>query len=338
MGSSGIDYKRAGVDLEKAQRATSNIGQLVKSTFNSQVLDNWGQFGGCFAPDFSHLKKPVLVSSTDSVGTKLLVAIKAGVHDTIGQDIVNHCVNDILTCGASPLFFLDYIGIGTMDAGVVEQIVKGIAIACKENGCALIGGELAEMPDLYNKKDYDLVGTIVGVVDHDKLIDGSTVVPGDVLVGFPSNGLHTNGYSLARKVLLDDAKYDLDIRIEDLSGTLGEELLQIHRSYLHTIQHLLASIEIKAMAHITGGGMEGNISRVIPKSMKVVIDWSVWQVLPIFELIQKRGQIAIDEMRRVFNMGVGFVVCCRKEDADQVIEISKSKGEAPLVIGEIKAA
>ncbi|KPL06083.1 phosphoribosylaminoimidazole synthetase [bacterium SM23_57] len=330
-----MNYRSAGVNLEEAQRATSNIGELVRSTFNSQVLDNWGQFGGCFAPDFSHLKKPVLVSSTDSVGTKLLVAIKAGIHDTIGQDIVNHCVNDILTCGASPLFFLDYIGIGTMDAIVVEQIVKGIAIACRENRCALIGGELAEMPDIYKKKEYDLVGTIVGIVDHDNLIDGSSFVLGDVLVGFPSNGLHTNGYSLARKVLLDGAKFDLEKRIDDLDGTLGEKLLQIHKSYLHTVQHLLAAIEIKAMAHITGGGLEGNISRVVPKGMKAVIEWSAWQMPPIFALIQKQGRIATEEMRRVFNMGIGFVIGCRKEDVDQVLKISESKGEKPMVIGEI---
>ncbi len=331
----GSTYKNSGVDLEEAGRASSQIGKWVKSTFNTQVLGQWGQFGGCFAPDFSRLEQPVLVSSTDSVGTKLLVAVQAGIHDTVGQDIVNHCVNDILTCGAVPLFFLDYIGIGTMDSQVVEQIVKGVAIACKENDCVLIGGEMAEMPDVYRKEDYDLVGTIVGVVDKKKLIDGSEFTNGDVLVGFPSNGLHTNGYTLARKALLEDAGFQLNDMVPSLPGSIGNELLQIHRSYLSIIRELMQKIPIKGMAHITGGGMEGNVNRIIPEGLSAVIDWSAWTVSPIFSLIQQHGKISQDELRRVFNMGIGFVVGCGASDMDQVMNISKSMGELPVVVGNI---
>jgi phosphoribosylformylglycinamidine cyclo-ligase len=328
-----MDYKRAGVNLEEADRATGKIGKWVRSTFTPQVLDNWGQFGGCYAPDFSRMKSPVLVSSTDSVGTKLMVAISAGIHDTVGQDIVNHCVNDILTCGAQPLFFLDYIGIGDLDAEVIEQIVKGVALACRQNGCALIGGELAEMPDIYKRGDYDLVGTIVGVVERDQLIDGSGFMAGDVLVGFASNGLHTNGYTLARKVLLSAS--GLDEVPEELGVPIGEELLKVHRSYLDLIQEVRLSLGIKGMAHITGGGLEGNVRRVVPKGLQAAIDWSSWTVPPIFALIQRRGSIAVEEMRRVFNMGIGFVVGCGRQDTDRVIEIARLKGEEAKVIGEI---
>lgn len=333
--TNGASYKKSGVDLEEAGRATSQIGKWVKSTFNAQVLGKWGQFGGCFAPDFSNFEQPVLVSSTDSVGTKLLVAIQAGIHETVGQDIVNHCVNDILTCGAVPLFFLDYIGIGTLDANVVEQIVKGVAIACKENDCVLIGGEMAEMPDVYRKEDYDLVGTIVGIVDKKRLIDGSGFVDGDVLIGFPSTGLHTNGYTLARKVLLDNAGYKLDDTVPDLPDTIGDRLLRIHRSYLNVVKPLIQSIPLKGMAHITGGGLEGNISRIIPDGLTAVIDWTAWTVPPIFSLIQRHGEISLNEMRRVFNMGIGYVVGCGAAHEDELINIAKSMGELPIVIGKI---
>lgn len=333
--TNGVSYKSSGVNLEEAGRATSQIGKWVKSTFNDQVLGKWGQFGGCFAPDLSNMEQPVLVSSTDSVGTKLLVAIQTGIHDTIGQDIVNHCVNDILTCGAIPLFFLDYIGIGSLRADVVEQIVKGVAIACKENDCVLIGGEMAEMPDVYRKEDYDLVGTIVGIVDKKNLIDGSGFVEGDVLIGFPSNGLHTNGYTLARKILLDNAGYKLDNTVPDLPDTISSELLRIHRSYLNVIKRLMQSVPIKGMAHITGGGIEGNVNRIIPEGLAIVIDWSSWTVPPIFSSIQQNGKISQDEMRRVFNMGMGFVVGCSEADKDKSIEISESMGELPVVIGKV---
>jgi len=328
-------YKSAGVDLAEADLAKSKIGQWVKTTFNSQVLGQWGQFGGCFEPDFSNLKHPVLVSSTDGVGTKLKVAIEAGIHDTVGQDLVNHCVNDILTCGARPLFFLDYLAMGILDSMVVEQIVKGVVIACRENGCALIGGETAEMPGVYQNKDYDLAGTIVGVVERSKLIDGSTLQPGDVLIGFPSNGLHTNGYSLVRKVLLSEGNFSLSDNIPELKGTVGEELLKVHRSYLTIIQDLLSQFPIKGMAHITGSGLEGNVKRIIPKGMKAVFDWSAWQVPAMLSFIQKQGNIDTEEMRRVFNMGIGFVVVCAPESVKQILEFANAKGEKPLAIGEV---
>jgi len=332
MKSTPQTYQSAGVSLAEADKAIAGIKTWVESTFNSQVYGKWGHFGGCFAPDLSGIKTPILVSSTDSVGTKLLVAIQAQVHDTVGQDIVNHCVNDILTCGAKPLFFLDYIGIGTLQAPVVEQIVKGIAMACRQNGCVLIGGEMAEMPDIYKIGDYDLVGTIVGIADRDKLINGSSLVPGDILIGIPSNGLHTNGYTLARKVL---SKFNLDDRIAGLEGTLGEELLRIHRSYLSLISSILSSVKVKAMAHITGSGLEGNTKRVVPEGMKAVFDWSAWEVPPLFALIQQEGKIEIEEMRRVFNMGVGFVVGCGKDDVDRLLDIARGRGDKPMVVGEI---
>jgi phosphoribosylformylglycinamidine cyclo-ligase len=335
MKSKPKTYQSAGVNLEEADKSVAAIKHWVESTFNSQVHGRWGQFGGCFAPDLSGIKVPVLVSSTDSVGTKLLIAIQAGIHDTVGQDIVNHCVNDILTCGARPLFFLDYIGIGSLSASVVEKIVKGIAIACRQNDCVLIGGEMAEMPDIYKTGDYDLVGTIVGIVDRDRLVDGSRLVPGDVLVGFPSNGLHTNGYTLARKVLLSEAGYELNARFPELEGTLGEELLRIHRSYLPIIQKFMTTVGVKAMAHITGGGLDGNTKRVVPKGMKAEFDWSAWQVPPLFRLIQETGNIDTEEMRRVFNMGIGFVVCVGNDRVNQLIEMANSLGELPLIIGEI---
>jgi len=332
MQSTPQTYQSAGVSLTEADNALARIKTWVESTFNSQVYGRWGHFGGCFAPDLTGIKIPILVSSTDSVGTKLIVAIQAQIHDTVGQDIVNHCVNDILTCGAKPLFFLDYIGIGSLSAEVVEQIVKGIAIACRQSDCVLIGGEMAEMPDIYKKGDYDLVGTIVGIADRDRLIDGSTLIPGDVLIGIPSTGLHTNGYTLARKVL---SRFALGDRIEGLEGTLGEELLRIHRSYLPLMSNILTQVRVKAMAHITGSGLEGNTRRVVPEGMKAVFDWSAWQVPPLFALIQKVGNIEIEEMRRVFNMGIGFVIGCNKSDVDGLLGIARKQGEKPLVVGEI---
>jgi phosphoribosylformylglycinamidine cyclo-ligase len=357
-----ITYKTAGVNLAEADLAKSKIGHWVKTTFNSQVLGQWGQFGGCFEPDFSKFKHPVLVSSTDGVGTKLKVAIEVGIHDTVGQDLVNHCVNDILTCGALPLFFLDYLAMGVLDSAVVEQVVKGVAVACKQNDCALIGGETAEMPGVYQKHDYDLAGTIVGVVERDKLIDGSKLVPGDILIGFPSNGLHTNGYSLVRKVLLSEGKFHLNDNVPELNVTfphnreediatpplvppriagrklsLGEELLKIHRSYLSIIQEIISRFPIKGMAHITGSGLEGNVKRIVPKGMKAEFDWSAWQVPAIFSFIQKHGNIDIEEMRRVFNLGIGFVIGCENKYAEQVLEFAKTKGENPLIIGKIVA-
>jgi len=330
-----ITYKSAGVDIAEADLAKSKIGQWVKTTFNSQVLGQWGQFGGCFEPDFSNLKHPVLVSSTDGVGTKLKVAIEAGIHDSVGQDLVNHCVNDILTCGARPLFFLDYLAMGTLDSAVVEHVVKGVAMACRQNGCALIGGETAEMPGVYQDRDYDLAGTIVGVVERDKVIDGSTLVPGDVLIGFPSNGLHTNGYSLVRKVLLYEGRFRLSNNIPEFRGTLGEELLKVHRSYLSIIQDILSKFPIKGMAHITGSGLEGNVKRIVPAGLKAAFDWTVWKIPPIFTFIQKQGRIDIEEMRRIFNMGIGFVVGCAPEFVKQILVFANAKGEKPLAIGEV---
>jgi len=313
------------------------IGKHARSTLRPEVLSGVGFFGGLF--EFKGYHQPVLVSSTDSVGTKLKIACALARHDTIGIDIVNHCVNDILTCGAEPLFFLDYIGIGKLMPEKVEAIVRGLAQACREVGCALIGGETAEMPDIYTGKDYDLVGFIIGVVEKKNIIMGKTIVVGDTIIGLPSSGLHTNGYSLVRK-LFGETPSALNTHYPELGRTLGEELLEPHRCYYNQLKPLLPII--KGMAHITGGGLVGNVPRILPQGMAAQFRSRAWTIPPIFQLIQQRGNVAQDEICRVFNMGIGMVIVCSPENAKPVTkalpeakivgEVVEQKGKARVVI------
>ncbi|MFC1897385.1 phosphoribosylformylglycinamidine cyclo-ligase [Chloroflexota bacterium] len=319
-------YTKAGVNIDAADKATELISQHAHSTLRPEVLSGVGFFGGLF--EFKGYHQPVLASSTDSVGTKLRIANALGKHDTIGIDIVNHCVNDIFTCGAEPLFFLDYIGIGKLMPEKVGAIVKGLAQACREVGCALIGGETAEMPGIYTGKDYDLVGFIIGVMEKEKIITGQAIAVGDCVIGLPSNGLHTNGYSLVRK-LFGETKSALNTHYPELGRTLGEELLEPHRCYYNQLKSLLPII--KGMAHITGGGLIGNVPRILPEGMAAQFTSQAWTIPPVFQLIQQRGNIDRDEMYRVFNMGIGMVVICSPDNAGQV---TKALPETK-VIGEV---
>ncbi len=326
-------YKDSGVDIKAGEETVDNIKEVVKSTFNKNVLTGIGHFGAFYEIDLEQHKNPVLVSSVDGVGTKLKVAIDSGVHNTVGQDLVNHCVNDIAVCGAKPLYFMDYMAFGKLDPKVASNIVNGFAAACKENNVALIGGETAEMPGLYQEKDYDLSGTIVGVVDKTKIIDGNKISKGDVLVGFNSNGLHTNGYSLARNVLF--SKYNLSEEIEILKSDLKSELLKVHKSYLDLIQNLISEIEVRAFSHITGGGIIGNTKRVVPEGLEIEIDWSAWEVPAIFKLIQATGNISDSEMRKVFNMGIGLIAIVAENELENVKQIALSLNEEITVMGKI---
>jgi phosphoribosylformylglycinamidine cyclo-ligase len=322
-------YAAAGVDLVLANRVKLGLQEKVKTTFGPEVLGKIGGFGGFFRLDLQEMKDPVLVSSVDGVGTKLKIAIALGKHDSIAQDLVNHCINDIAVTGAKPLFFLDYIGAERLEPAVFNQLIIGFAEACKAGSCALIGGETAQMPGMYRRGEYDLAGCIVGLVDREKIIDGSRIVPSDVLIGLPSNGLHTNGYSLARKVLLSEMRLDLNQKVDGLSKTLGEELLRIHRNY----QPVLASIppgRIKGAAHITGGGLIDNLPRILPGQCDALIDTASWKVPGIFRLIQKGGGIAFDEMLEVFNMGIGLVLVVARRHAEEVLKITAGK-----VIGQV---
>lgn len=326
-----IDYKQAGVNIEAGEETVDRIKPLVKETYNDNVLSELGLFGGMYDARFPDYKHPVLVSSTDGVGTKLKVAFMTGVHNTVGQDLVNHCVNDILACGATPLFFLDYFGVGKLDPQVAESVISGFAKACKENSCALIGGETAEMPSIYQDGEYDVSGTIVGVVDKDNIVNGKDIKPGDVLIGLQSNGLHTNGYSLARAVLFP--KYKTGDYVESLGTTVGESLLKVHVSYLNEVRELINSKLLKGISHITGGGIIGNTKRIVPKGLTIDIDWNSWKYLPIFELIQKEGGISDEEMRQVFNLGIGMILIVSPENIHQVM--SATAVHNPQVIGKI---
>ena len=327
-------YESAGVSIKAGDVTVDKIKNYAKSTFNKSVLTDIGLFGAFFQPDLSGFKEPVFVSSVDGVGTKLKISIELNKHDTIGQDLVNHCVNDIAVCGAEPLFFLDYMAFGKLNPATAAEIVKGFSIACKENGCALIGGETAEMPGIYQNGDYDLSGTIVGIVEKSKIINGENITSGDILIGIPSSGLHTNGYSLARKVLQE--KYKLTDNVSLLKNTLGDELLSVHRSYLQFIKTIKNKIEVKGISHITGGGIVGNTKRILPKEMKLKIDWNNWELPAIFKLIQETGEISDEEMQEVFNMGVGLIFIVAKDDVETTLNLAKELNEKPIVIGEIK--
>lgn len=331
-----MDYRDAGVDISAADAAKARIKALAKATFNPQVLSEIGSFGGMFRPDLAQYEEPVLVASTDGVGTKIKVAIAAGVHDTVGYDLVAHCVDDILVQGAVPLFFLDYIALGRMDPEKVEKIVAGFARACAEFQCPLIGGETAEMPGTYAADDYDLAGFIVGVVEREKALPRG-VREGDVLVGLPSAGLHTNGYSLARKVLFDTLGHGVQTELPELGTTIGAALLAPHRSYLAALEPLLARDKVRALAHITGGGFPGNIPRVLPEGLGARLRRGSWQVPALFRLIQKGGSISDAEMERTFNMGIGMVVVVSPNDLHDVEHSLERRGETSHVIGSVVA-
>lgn len=326
-------YKDSGVDIKAGEDLVNSIKDVVKETHNANVLSNIGGFGGLFSADFKGMKEPVLVSSVDGVGTKLIVAFKAGKYNTVGQDLVNHCVNDIAVCGAQPLFFLDYFSTGKLDQQIGFDVIKGFSIACKENGVALIGGETAEMPDIYKAGEFDLAGTVVGVVDRDQLITGSTIQKGDKLIGFKSSGLHTNGYSLARKVLF--SRYEITDQPDELDKNIGDELLSIHKSYLELITKLKVVKGIKGFSHITGGGIVGNTNRIIPEGLKLSINWSSWIQPNIFKLIQKTGNVPEEDMRATFNLGIGLITVCSEEAIEEVKKISTVLGEDIFVIGEV---
>lgn len=328
----GLTYKQTGVDIEAGEQIVQKIKSLVKTTYNERVLSELGLFGGFFDAKFSEFQHPVLVSSTDGVGTKLKIAFLMKKHDTIGQCLVNHCVNDILTAGAKPLFFLDYFATGKLDVDVAYQVVSGLVKACKENGCALIGGETAEMPSFYSEGEYDISGTIVGVVEKSKIINGSKISAGDVLIGLASNGLHTNGYSLARNVLL--SHFSIDQYIDELGCSVGEELLKVHRSYLHSVYPLLELDLVNGISHITGGGIIGNTIRVVPKNFTLKIDWDSWFVPPVFKIIQKYGGVSDEEMRAVFNLGIGMILIVAKDNVEKTLEFLKEREKA-FIIGEV---
>jgi phosphoribosylformylglycinamidine cyclo-ligase len=329
----GNTYKSAGVDIEAGDETVKRIKGFAKSTFNKNVIADIGLFGAFYELNPGEFKEPVLVSSVDGVGTKLKIAFAMDIHNTVGQDLVNHCVNDIAVCGAKPLYFMDYLAFGKLVPAKAEKIIEGFSIACKENNCALIGGETAEMPGIYDKDEYDMSGTIVGIVEKSKVINGSQIKKGDILIGYSSNGLHTNGYSLARKILLE--KFKLTQKFDGLSKTLGDELLRVHKSYLKVINHLTSKINVKGFSHITGGGIIGNTKRVLPEGTSLKIDWGVWNVPPIFQLIQETGDISNEEMRNVFNLGIGLIAIASKDDEHKVMQLSNEVNEHPLVIGEV---
>jgi phosphoribosylformylglycinamidine cyclo-ligase len=322
-----MDYKQAGVDIEAGNEVVRRIRSLARGTFTPGVLSEIGSFGGLFRLDAAGISDPVLVASADGVGTKLRLAFLTGVHRTIGTDLVNHCVNDILVQGAQPLFFLDYLATGRLEPDVAVQVVEGLSRACVANGCALLGGETAEMPGFYADGEYDLAGFIVGAVARDRLIDGRTIAPGDALVGVPSSGLHTNGYSLARRIVFELAGLRADSHVAELDTTVGAALLEPHRSYLPLVRPLLPSRLIKGMAHITGGGITDNLPRILPADTAAVIDRSAWDVPPLFRWLQRTGNVPDEDMFRTFNMGIGLIVACANQAADRIVAALADAGE-----------
>jgi phosphoribosylformylglycinamidine cyclo-ligase len=334
-------YAKAGVDLNLGNQVKATLPELLASTQRPEVLGKVGGFGGLFAPNFAKFRKPVLVSSVDGVGTKLKVGFLTKKHDTLGEDLVNHCVNDILVLGAEPLFFLDYVGAGTLNPKTFEDIIRGFARGCQRNGCALIGGETAQMPGFYQKGEYDVSGTIVGVVDRPRMVDGQATQAGDVILGVASSGLHTNGYSLARKVLFDQAGLKPSTRLAELGESVGSALMKVHLSYLKTLHPLLKKHNqgrrpgIRAMSHITGGGFQDNIPRNLPAHLDAQIKLGTWDELPIFDYIARAGKISRQEMFHVFNMGIGMTLTVDPAIADGLIRSIKRKGHRSWIIGEV---
>ena len=330
-----ISYADAGVDITSGDRSKQRIKMLARKTFNRQVLSEIGGFGGLFALDLEKFPNPVLVSSADGVGTKLKVAFELGIHHTVGQDLVNHCVNDIAVQGATPLFFLDYLATGKLEDVVIERVVQGISEACKANGCALIGGETAQMPGFYGDGEYDLAGTIVGAVSREKIITGEHIEVGDVLVGLPSNGLHTNGYSLARKLLFEVAKYGPEQYVNELKDKTGAALMRTHRSYLSVIKKLTAAELVSGMAHITGGGITDNLPRILPKGMGALVDLASWTAPPLFEHLQQLGNVEQEEMLRTFNMGIGLIAVIPAEQIKKAKAVLNRANERHCLIGRV---
>lgn len=335
-------YAAAGVDIDLGNKVKSTLPQLLASTHRPEVLGKVGGFGGLFALNTKKYKQPVLVASADGVGTKLKIAFAMDRHNTVGQDLVNHCVDDIAVMGAEPLFFLDYIGTGKLKPHVFTQLIQGFASACAENNCALIGGETAQMPGFYQPGEYDVSGTIVGVVEKSRILDGKTIKAGDVVIGLASSGLHTNGFSLARKIFFEKLKMKPKTRVAELGGTIGDELLKVHISYGPLIQSLLKKFNpegkprnIKGIAHITGGGFIDNIPRVLPKNCDVIIRKGTWDVLPIFQMIQEKGNVPEEELYQVFNMGVGMTIIVSADKADAALNFIRAQRHSAWLIGEV---
>jgi phosphoribosylformylglycinamidine cyclo-ligase len=334
MPEGGLSYRDSGVDIDAAHRAMGGISGLLRATRTPDTLSDLGSFGGLYRVPRG-VRDPVLVASTDGVGTKLKLAFLTGRHDTVGEDLVNHCVNDILVQGARPLFFLDYVGMGHLEPSTVEDLVAGMARGCRENGCALLGGETAEMPDFYAPGEYDLAGTIVGVVEEGRILTGSRVSPGDRIVALGSTGLHTNGYSLARRIVLERMGLSPDDAFPDEDGSVADVLLRVHRSYLGSVLPLIERDLVHGLAHITGGGLLDNIPRVLPEGLAARIDRDSWTVPPLFRVLQREGGVEESEMFRAFNMGVGMVAIVGADDADGVVRDLRGAGEQAWVVGEI---
>ncbi len=333
-----MDYKTSGVDIDAGQTVVERVKHLARSTFSDGVLSDIGTFGGLFRPELGGMDEPVLVASCDGVGTKLKVAFAAGVHTTVGADLVNHCVNDILVQGARPVFFLDYLATGRLSPEVSSEVIEGIATACRQNRCALLGGETAEMPGFYADGEYDLAGFVVGLVDRAQILDGRSIGPGDALIGLPSSGLHTNGYTLARAILFDTLGLTVDSEVEALGCTVGEELLRTHRSYAPTVRPAIDTGRVKGIAHVTGGGLTDNLPRILPEGCTAVIDPDRWSRLPIFDFLQAEGAVPEAEMYRTFNMGIGLVVACAPDDVHDLVAKLITCGEVGAgVIGEVRA-
>jgi phosphoribosylformylglycinamidine cyclo-ligase len=330
-----VTYADAGVDISRGNRTKQRIKYLAHKTFTKGVLSEIGGFGGLFAVDKTKYADPILVSSVDGVGTKLKVAFEMKLHSTVGADLVNHCVNDIAVQGAAPMFFMDYLATGQLDPTIAEQIVEGIADACKHNGCALIGGETAEMPGFYPDGEYDLAGFILGVVDRDKIITGKDVQIGDIILGLASNGLHTNGYSLARKLLFEVAKYSPETYVNEIKNKVGNELMRTHRSYWPVLKKMIDGQCVAAMAHITGGGITENLPRVLPKGTAAAIQLGTWPVLPLFEHLQQLGNVEQDEMLRTFNMGLGMLLVIPAAKFKKAQSVLERVGEKAYTIGRI---
>jgi len=333
--SSKLTYAQAGVDIKAGEEAVERIKRLARQTFGPEVLSEIGSFGGFYRPNLSGIKSPVLVSSADGVGTKLKLAFMTGRHDTVGEDLVNHCVNDILVHGARGLFFLDYIAVGKLEPAVIADIVAGLSRGCKNAGMALVGGETAEMPDFYTVGEYDVAGFIVGLVDESRIINGRAIQVGDICIGLPSNGLHTNGYSLARKVAFEIAGHKPDDYVADLQMTIADALMKVHRFYAPVIHSLIDTFNIHGMAHITGGGIPGNLNRILPSGLNAEVKRGSWPVLPIFEYLRNRGNLDPADIYSAFNMGIGFVLVVAAVDADAVMKTLGTMGETAYRIGTV---
>ena len=330
----GLSYAAAGVDIDAAHQAMKGVAALVRSTATPDTLSALGSFGGLYRVP-RDARQPVLVASTDGVGTKLKVAFTSGRHGTVGEDLVNHCVNDILVQGARPLFFLDYVGVGRLEPGVVEALVEGVARGCRENGCALLGGETAEMPDMYAPGEYDLAGTIVGLVEEDRVLDGRAIRPGDAIVGIASSGLHTNGYSLARRIVFDRLGLGMDDAFPEEEGSVADVLLRVHRSYLKPLYPLVEAGRVRGLAHITGGGLVDNVPRILPQGVDARFDLGSWTVPALFRVLQREGGVEEREMFRAFNMGVGMAAVVAADDADAAVRDLRAAGEQAWIAGEI---